>query len=119
MSYFTRAIQMHESLTNRRMLGHTQAKLAVLLAKQGRFEEGLESVAQAVAMLRDVADPNALAIALCDRAEVAHRTGAPDAHKYRQEAQETADRNGQGQQSELGQILRHVAKLLSNPVVGG
>jgi hypothetical protein len=106
------AVAVSRNLEDRRAEGESLNYLGALHAKQADFDAARRCMDASEQLLRDL-DQVALAVLLCDRAEMEQLAGNRDvARSALTEAETIAGATGAGTASELGLKLTHVRDLL-------
>ena len=113
LAHYESALWVAQQVADRRLEGQCLGYLGLVLARQQHFDHGRNHLAQGEVLLRQVADLPGLGVLLCGRAEcewLAGRHGA--AEDARQEARQLAQQIQAGPESELGQALDRLDRLL-------
>jgi tetratricopeptide (TPR) repeat protein len=113
LTCFDAALRAVRQLADRRSEGQFLGYLGRTKGRLDMFDEARGCFATGEALLRQVSDTLSLAVLLCDRAECDWRAGATGAARIaRDEARAIADAARTGPESELGQALARVDRLL-------
>jgi tetratricopeptide (TPR) repeat protein len=120
LSSFEAALQVVRELGDRRSQGQFLGYLGRTRSRLHEFDRARECFAAGQTLLRDVSDTVGLGVLLGDLAECEWRAGHRDAaSRALAEARQMAEVAGAGPQSELGQAIARVVKLLeATPVAG-
>jgi predicted ATPase/class 3 adenylate cyclase/Tfp pilus assembly protein PilF len=113
LSHFDAALRAVRLLADRRSEGQFLGYLGRTKGRLSAFDEARECFVAGEALLRRASDSLSLAVLLCDRAECEWRAGdAGAAHRAHAEARAVAVESKAGSDSELGQALIRIDRLL-------
>jgi hypothetical protein len=114
--HFASALSMARQVQDRRSEGLFLAYLGQLHARTGRFEEGRKCLDAGEGLLRQASDRLSLGLLMCRRVELEVLDSRHDlAAGALQKARAIGVELGAGPQSEFGQSLLRVSRLLEDP----